>query len=69
MIFAAVQNGVVLDVFDTYDEAYDRVKEEIERDRLSILFKRKLRKLLKRSGNVALHQYSIFKITEAVDIK
>lgn len=69
MIYAAVQNGIVLDVFDTYDEAKDRVNEEIQRDHLSILFKRKLRKLLKKSGNVALHQYSIFKIEEVVDVK
>lgn len=69
MTFAAVQNGIILDVFETYEEAYDRVKDEIERDHLSILLKRKLRKMLKKSGNVALHQYSVIKIQEVQNIK
>lgn len=69
MVFAAVQNGVILDVFDSEEKALDRVREEIERDRLSILFKRKLRKLLKKSGNVALHTYSVMIVSEVKEIK
>lgn len=67
--YAAVQNGVILDTFDCYEEAYDRVKEEQQKDFLSIMFKRKLRKLFKKSGNVALHQYSVLTIIEEVDVK
>lgn len=67
--YAAVQNGVILDTFDNYEEAYDLIKEEQQKDFLSIMFKRKLRKLFKKSGNVALHEYSVITIIEEVNIK
>lgn len=67
--FLAVQNGVILDVFDTREEALDRVKEEQQRDFVSIIIKRKLRKLFKKSGNVALHSYYILTVCDEEEIK
>lgn len=69
MKFAASQNGVILDVYETESEALARVHDEIRRDNLSILFKRKLRKLLKKSGNVALHTYAVIHISEVKEVK
>lgn len=69
MIFASVQNGVILDLHETEQEARDRVNEEIKRDWLQIILKKKIRKLLKTSADVALHRYQILKITEVVEIK
>lgn len=69
MVYAAVQNGVILDILDTEEAAEQRVREEIKKDWLSILMKRSMRKLLKRSGDVALHRYSVLKISEVKDIK
>lgn len=69
MVFAAVQNGVILDTFDSFDEAKDFIDEEIKKDFLSIMFKKKLRKLFKKNGNVALHSYSVLKIQEVYEIK
>lgn len=68
-MFAAVQNGVILDVFDLKEDAEIRIAEEQKKDFLTIMFKRKLRKLFKKSGNVALHRYQIIKIAEVIDIK
>lgn len=67
--FAAVQNGVILDTFDTKEEAHQRVQEELQRDWFSILMKRKLRKLLRKTGNVALHKYHVITISEVEEIK
>lgn len=67
--FAAVQNGVILDVFDTEDEAISRVNEEIKNDWLSIVFKRSLRRLFKKTGNIAIHSYAVMTITEVKEIK
>lgn len=69
MIFASVQNGVILDFHEDYDSAFSRVKEEISRDWLQIILQKKIRKLLKKSGDVALHTYSVLKIEEATEIK
>lgn len=68
-VFAAVQNGVILDIFDNYDAAENRIKEEQQRDFLSIVFRRKLRKLFKKSGNVALHRYNVIGIHYMEEIK
>lgn len=65
-IFAAVQNGVILDVFDNYDEAKVRINEEIRKDWLDILLKKKLRKVLKKNGSVSLHRYQVY-IIESVE--
>lgn len=67
--YAVVQNGVILSSHDSFEEAEIRIKEEIKKDYLSIIFKRKLRKLFKKSGNVALHRYAILKIEEAKEYK
>lgn len=67
--YAVVQNGVILSSHDNFEDAETRIKEEIKRDYLSIIFKRKLRKLFKKSGNVALHRYAILKIEEAKEYK
>ena len=68
-LYAAVQNGVILDIFETEKEATVRVDEEIRKDWLSIIVKKSLRKLLKKNGNVSLHRYSILVIDEVKDIK
>lgn len=59
LAFLAVQNGVILDVYPTREQALQRVHDEMKRDFLSIVLRKKLRKLFKKSGNVALHQYSV----------
>lgn len=69
MVFAAVQNGVILDTFDSEEEARALIDEEIKRDFISIMFKRKLRKLFKKSGNVALHSYCVMTVTEVNEVK
>lgn len=68
-VFAAVQNGIILETFDTEAEALECVEAEKQKDFFSIIFKKKLRKLFKKSGNVALHHYAVMKITEVKDIK
>lgn len=67
--YAAVQNDIILDIFPTYEEAKKRVDEEIARDFISIVLKRKLRKLFRKNANVALHRYSVLKISESEVIK
>lgn len=69
MLYASVQNGIVLDFHDSYEAAEDRVKDEIKRDWLSIIIRKKLRKLLKKSGEVSLHHYFVYKIEEVKEIK
>lgn len=66
--FAAVQNGTILDIFDSHSEAVDRVRAEIKHDFLSILFKRKLRKLLKKTDQIALHRYFVLSICESEEV-
>lgn len=68
-LYAAVQNGVILSIHESEEEARTRVNEEIKKDWLSILLKRKLRKLLRKSGNIALHTYTILTIAEVKEIK
>lgn len=68
-LYAAVQNGVILDIFESEKEATVRVDDEIRKDWLSIIVKKSLRKLLKKNGNVALHRYSILVIDEVKEIK
>lgn len=68
-LYAAVQNGIILSIHESEEEARTRVNEEIKKDWLSILLKRKLRKLLRKSGNIALHTYTILTISEVKEIK
>ena len=68
-VYAACQNGVILHIYDSYEQARDRVNEEVRKDWLSIMLKRKLRKLLRNSGDVALHRYTVLTITEVKEIK
>lgn len=65
-IYASVQNGVILDVFPTFEEAKAKVNEEIRRDWIDIMLKKKLRKLLKKKDNFSLHKYQVFTI-EAIE--
>lgn len=67
--YAAVQNGCILGVFDDQLKAESRVNEEIKRDFISIVLKRKLRKLFQKTGDVALHRYCVMTITEVKEIK
>ena len=68
-VYAAVQNGVILDTFESYNEALDRIKSEQQNDLLVVMFTKKLRKIFKKSGNVPLHNYSVIHITEVAEIK
>lgn len=69
LCFLAVQNGVILDVCSSKEDAERRVREEIKRDMLQILLKKKLRKLLKKTGDVSLHEYSVLTVcaSEVID--
>lgn len=67
--YAAVQNGVILDVFDNHDDAVSRVKSEMTADWFSIAAKKKLRKLLKKRDQIALHRYSVITIKKVEEIK
>lgn len=66
--FAAVQNGVILELHDTKDAAIERVRAEIKRDWLSIMTRKKLRKLLKKKDNVALHCYHVLQIVNIEEV-
>lgn len=67
--YAAVQNGCILGIFENYDDARHRVETEIKRDFISIVIRRKLRKLFQKSGDIALHKYSVITISEVEEIK
>lgn len=69
LVYAAVQNGVILDVFPTKEEAVARANEEIKKDWVQIICKKALRKLLTKSGDVALHKYSVIAIVNQEEIK
>ena len=68
-VYAAVQNGVILDTFDTHQEALDRVQDEIKNDWLTIMFTKKLRKIFKKSGNVPMHSYAVLHVVEVEEVK
>lgn len=59
-MFLAVQNKVIIGVFNSRAEAQDCINKEIEKDRISIMITKKLRKLfLKDPSNFALHRYCV----------
>lgn len=66
--YAAVQNGVILDIFDTCEKAEARVREEIKRDWIEIILKKKLRKLLKKKDSIALHDYRVIVIAALKEV-
>ena len=66
--FAAVQNGVILEIFDSKDAALSRVRVEIKRDWLSIMARKKLRKLLKKKDNISLHTYHVIQIVNVEEV-
>ena len=66
--FAAVQNGVILEIFDTKDAALARVRAEIKRDWLLIMARKKLRKLLKNKDNISLHTYHVMQIVNVEEV-
>lgn len=66
--FAAVQNGVILELFDTKDAALARVRSEIKRDWLSIITRKKLRKLLKNKDNISLHTYYVMQVVNVEEV-
>lgn len=68
-VYAACQDGVILDVYSTKDEALSRIKEEINRDFVSIITRRALRRIFKKTGNIALHRYNILHIVSSEEIK
>lgn len=66
--YAAVQNGVILEILDTRDAALARVRAEIKRDWLSIMTRKKLRKLLKKKDNISLHTYYVMQIVNVEEV-
>lgn len=66
--YAAVQNGIILSIFDDVDSARARIREEMNKDMLSIFMRRKLRKLFKKSGNIALHAYTVLTIVKCEEV-
>lgn len=66
--FAAVQNGVILEIFDTREAALARVRAEIKRDWFSIMTRKKLRKLLKKKDNIALHSYHVMQLVNVEEV-
>lgn len=66
--FAAVQNGVILELFDTREDALARVRAEIKRDWLSIMTRKKLRKLLKKKDNISLHSYHVMRLVNVEEV-
>ena len=69
LCYAAVQNGCILDVFETKEQADACIRNEIKRDWLSIIARKRLRKLFAKSGDVALHRYSIMTVCSTEEIK
>ena len=67
-IYAAVQNDVILEVYYEKNNALKRIEEEKQKDFISIMFKRKLRKIFKKSGNIALHNYRVDTIVAQEDL-
>lgn len=67
-IYAAVQNDVILEVYYEKNNALKRIEEEKQKDLISIMFKRKLRKIFKKSGNIALHNYRVDTIVAQEDL-
>ena len=64
-MFLAVQNNVILDTFDNYADALERIQEEKNRDTISLMLKKSLLKKLQKNGsNIALHSYKIFEVEE-----
>lgn len=66
--YAAVQNGVILELFDTKDTAMERVRAEIKRDWLSIITRKKLRKMLNKKDNISLHSYYVMQIVNVEEV-
>lgn len=66
--YAAVQNGVILELLDTKEAALERVRAEIKRDWLSIMTKKKLRKLLNKKDNISLHVYHVMQVVNVEEV-
>lgn len=66
--YAAVQNGVILAAYPSLELAEKRIEEEKQKDLISIMFKRKLRKIFKKSGNIALHSYCVITVVAEEDL-
>ncbi len=66
--YAAVQNGVILELLDTKEAALERVRAEIKRDWLSIITRKKLRKMLNKKDNIALHAYHVMQVVNVEEV-
>ena len=66
--YAAVQNGVILELLDTKEAAFERVRAEIKRDWISIITRRKLRKMLNKKDNIALHTYHVMQVVNVEEV-
>lgn len=61
--FLALQNNRVLGLFDSYEEACARCNDEIQRDRISLLLKRRLlKKFLKKHDSFITDYYIVAEV-------
>lgn len=64
-IYLAVQNNIVLGIFDSVEGAEERINAEIQKDRLNLLLKKGLlKKLLKTKGSKEFKFDDVYVIAE-----
>lgn len=63
MLYLVVQNDVIIDSFESLEDAKERLREEKNRDMLSSMVRSSLRrKFGKKASNVASHTYRILHV-------
>lgn len=68
-MFLAIQNKVIIGVSKTRAEAEELINKELEKDRISVMITKKLRKLfLKDPSNFALHRYCIIECVSESEV-
>lgn len=67
MLYLAIQNSLILGAFDTEESAEARCKEEIKKDSLELLLKKKvIKKILKGQIPVNGNRYLVARILKEV---
>lgn len=67
MIYLAIQNSLILGAFETAEQAEARCLEEIEKDKLELLLKKKvIKKILKGQIPINGNRYLVAMITKEV---
>lgn len=63
--YMACQNDYILGFYDTVDEAQARISDEMERDKLELLLKRRvLRRLLKKHQPIINNNYFVAEVKD-----